>query len=156
MFKRSEQADQWFDRIADKSPFKTIFDQWYVCLIAGLLNGRLDNAPDYKEFTDRFTSDYQSSRRLIIGLLLVAEMHRLEISGNDKVEMQLLMDAVIDPDIESKLTDDGFERLNKYAYGGFCLLRESYPDKPSSPEDFLQFYCQKLEQWDKSPSGGFG
>lgn len=153
MFRRSEQVDKWFGSISGKGPFSTRFDEWYVCMLAGLMNGKMATPPDAKDLIGDFTADYQPSRRIILGLLVVAEMKRHEISGSDRDDIQKLLDTLIDPDSQSKLTDEGFDRLNKYSYGGFCFLQESYPEKPSSPEDFLQYFCNKLEEWDIHASG---
>lgn len=153
MFKRSEQIDYWFEKIGGQSPFRTIFDQWYLCLLAGLINGKLASPPDAKEFIGDFTEEFQSSRRIIIGLLIVAEMKRHGIGGQDRDDIQKLLNTLIDPDKQSKLTDEGFDRLNKYSYGGFCLLQEAYPDKPSNPEDLIQFYCNRLQAWDENAVG---
>ena len=149
-FRFRDDAEKWFGEIKDRPPFKTKFDMYYLCLMAGLASGRrVDLAKVSKaqpEFVDHFIEDYKPAQRLIVGLLILAEMKNMGISVEEKSDVQELIKTLITPDTETKLTAEGMRRLNAYASGGYQYLAEQQDVKPYSAEEFLRGYAGVLEE----------
>ena len=147
MFKRSSEADKWFSKIEKTEPFKTILDQWYVCCLVGLLTAKFENPYKPIDAAQKLPSNFDASKRILIGLLILAEINRTGIEYGDHDSLQRLLNRLIESESAAKLTDEGYEKLNEYAYGGFLVLSEAYGEKPNSTEEFLVVYTKKLEQW---------
>lgn len=149
MFKRSKEADKWFRDINQKPPFNTLLDLWYLCCFVGMLNIRDEDPIEPIDITQKFTSEFGDSRRIIIGLLILTEIKKnsLDITNDDKIKELLV--KIIAPNSDSNLTDYGFDRLNKYAYGGLQTIKEEFviDEKPTSTDNFLQFYSTNIEKW---------
>lgn len=140
-FRLREDAEKWFDKIAKKAPFKTDFDLFYFCLIAGFASGRtVDPSAGgaTREFVKNFIDDYRPAQRLIIGLLIVAELRKGKIDLAEKQTVRNTIRRLVDPQSVNGLTDEGMKRLNAYASGGYEYLAEKRSEKPYAAEDFLR------------------
>lgn len=145
-FRMRQEVEDWFKHISKEEPLETKFDLYYLCLMMGLATSRFDPLQGGAEFVDNFVVDYKPVQRLIIGLLLIAEMSRLEINLMDRDKTQDLINTYLDPTQPSHLRDMGFGRLNEYANGGFNEIMENLGDKPHHVEPFLQWYTQTLSK----------
>jgi hypothetical protein len=141
-FRLREDARKWFAEIEGKPPIKTQFDLFYFCLMAGLTSGRHSNpthggraAP---EFIQMFIEDYRAAQRLIIGLLIVAELQRLGINLHEKLSVRKTIQALVDPQSPTNLTDEGMRMINEYASGGYDYISEMRSSKPYTVEEFLR------------------
>ena len=143
MFRMSQEVDEWFRHIADQKPFEEKFDLYYLCLLLGLSTGRREDPENARDLVDYFIERYWQSRRYIVGLMLVAELKRSGIELTSQEEVQDEIKQYLDPDNPSKLTKEGFKRLNAYAYGGFNYLRK-HNGRPRHVDTFLQRYVQLL------------
>ncbi len=141
-FRMRSDVDDWFRHISKREPIQTKFDLYYLCLLIGLASGRSDRPTNAGEFVDDFVKDYKPMQRLIIGLMLVAELNRLGIDLSERGEVQRQISRYLDPNNPANLTEEGFNRLNAYASGGFNYLVERHADKPRNIEEFLQIYVQ--------------
>ncbi len=144
-------VDEWFSNInkGKTQQIKTDFDLYYFCLMMGLATKSKNNPSERckcRDFIDYFVSDYQSQQNLIIGLLIRAELENLGISLDEKdaVKKQLL--KLIDPSRQTNLTDEGIDKMNAYASGGFDYLRQKFSSKPNHLENFLQRYVKILRE----------
>lgn len=137
-------AKKWFDQIRDKPPFKTDFDIFYFCLMAGLLAGRPDQGQGSAstEITDTFTEDYKPQRNLIIGLLVIADLKARGIDVQEKSEVRDTMKNLLDPISPNGLSDEGVRRMNAYSSGGYDYLASARSSKPYSAEEFLRDFVQ--------------
>ena len=148
-FRLREDAERWFSEIKDKAPFKSKWDMYYFCLMAGLATGRRNepgsagrSAP---EFISYFIDDYKAAQRLITGLLIVSELKRHGIDVSEKTEIQKLIKRIVDPhQSQTGLTDEGESLLNAYASGGYEYLAENRDAKPYSAEEFLRDYAAMI------------
>ena len=149
MFKRSKESDKWFRDIIQASPFTTLLDHWYVCCLVGMLKSNDKDPIEPIDITRKFSAEFGDSRRIIVGLLILTEIKKnnLDITNDDEIKELLI--KIIEPNSDSNLTDYGFDRLNKYAYGGLQTLTKEYITnaRPTSTESFLQFYSKKIEKW---------
>lgn len=141
-FRLRDDARKWFSEIEGKAPIKTQFDLFYFCLMAGLTSGRRSepthggrSAP---EFIQNFIEDYRAAQRLIIGLLIVAELQRLGINLHEKASVRKTIQDLVDPQSPTNLTDEGMRLLNAYASGGYDYISEMRSSKPYTVEEFLR------------------
>lgn len=147
-FRLRRDTQEWFKNISGQKPMETMFDQYYLCLMLGLASGRTSpptkRCPDCSDLVDAFVSAYRPYQRLIIGLLLIAELGMYGISVAEKEDVQRILLELVDPNTPTNLTDKGMEKLNEYASGGFDYLSESLESRPYHVEEFLKNYVGVL------------
>lgn len=143
-------TEQWFSNIKDQKPYiETKFDIYYFCAMLGLAAGRkssITEKSEATEFVKTFVKAYLPVQKLIIGLLIKAELRRLGIDATEKDEVYRLLSDIVDPDTPTKLTEAGLTKLNEYASGGYDVLSEELPTKPYNVEDFLRTYTALLKR----------
>ncbi|MDY6804954.1 MAG: hypothetical protein SXA11_14260 [Cyanobacteriota bacterium] len=147
-FKMRRDAENWFSNIKDQKPIQTKFDLYYFCLMLGLAKGRKSNPTrsEVTDFVDYFVSDYKKSQRLIIGLLIGAELSRLGIEATEKNDVRQLFNKLVDPTTPTNLTDAGMDALNQYSSGGYDYLAAELNSKPHYVEEFLRSYDKLLKE----------
>jgi hypothetical protein len=144
-FRLRNDAEKWFSEIERSPHVRSKFDIYYFCLMAGLANGRASEnqlgSATSKEFIDYFIEDYKPASRLLIGLLVMAEMKYRGIDVSEKGAVRTLFKEVVDANNgNNHLTDEGMRRMNAYASGGFDYLSERRESKPYTVEEFLRDY----------------
>ncbi len=139
-FRLREDAEGWFKELDGKEPARTKFDLYYFCLMAGLASGRTSDPSDFgaREIIDEFIQDYQPAQRLLIGLLVTAEVGRGGIDLSEKEAVRAVFGRLVAPDSRSQLTEEGMRCMNAYASGGYDFLSETRDVAPASPEEFLR------------------
>jgi len=148
-FRLRTDAQSWFSEIADAPPFKTKFDVYYLCLLAGLASGRAaelsGTANPATDLVEKFVEDYRPASRLIIGLLVTAELKKSGIDVSEKAQVRALFKRLVDSESPNSLTEMGMRRLNAYASGGYEYLAEERDMKPYTAEEFIQGYSALIE-----------
>ena len=154
-FRLREDAEGWFKALDGKEPAKTKFDLYYFCLVAGLASGRTSDAPGLgaREIIDEFIQDYQPAQRLLIGLLVTAEVRRGGIDLDEKAAVRAVFRRLVTPGSKTQLTDEGMRCMNAYASGGYDFLSESRESPPASPEEFIRDFVGLIEVAVKERSG---
>ena len=139
-FRIREDAERWFKELDGKEPAKAKFDLYYFCLMAGLASGRTSDPSGLgaREIIDEFIQDYQPAQRLLIGLLVAAEVQRGGIDLSEKAAVRAVFGRLVTPGSKTQLTDEGMRCMNAYASGGYDFLAESRDVPPASPEEFLR------------------
>jgi len=151
-FRLKNEVDSWFSQIHKQGPLKTKFDLYYFCLMAGFSANKKSSSVEAiaSEITDNFVAEYKPVQRLIIGLLIVAEIKKLGIEITDKDEVQGILIRYTTPESLTHLTEEGLKQLNCYASGGFDYLTKVFPTKPHTLEEFLRRYTQVVDSAVKS------
>jgi hypothetical protein len=144
-FRLRTDAEKWFSEIERSAHVRSKFDLYYFCLMAGFASGRASEAQltstGSKEFIDYFIDDYKPASRLLIGLLVIAEMKYNGIDVGEKAAVRALFKQLVDANNgNNHLTEEGMKRMNAYASGGFDYLTERRDSKPYSVEEFLRDY----------------
>ena len=143
-FRLRSDAQSWFSEIADAPPFRTKFDAYYLCLLAGLASGRATELAGAvhpaTDLVEKFVEDYRPASRLIIGLLVTAELRKSGIDVTEKAQVRALFKRLVDSESPNSLTESGMRRLNAYASGGYEYLAEQRDMKPYTAEEFIQSY----------------
>lgn len=142
-FRIRNDARAWFKQIA--GDFKTDFDQYYFCLMAGFAAGRSNENGATSELVDYFIEDYKEASRFLIGLLVTAELKTAGIDLGERDAVREMFKRLIDPHSPNQLTDDGMRRMNAYASGGYDYLAEKRETKPFTAEEFLRDYAQLVD-----------
>ncbi len=150
-FQLRRDVDEWFSniKVGKTQQIKTDFDLYYFCLMIGLATKSKNNPSERckcRDFIDYFVRDYQSQQNLIIGLLIRAELENLGISLDEKDATKKQLLKLIDPSSQTNLTDEGIDKINAYASGGFDYLRAKIGEKPHHLENFLQSYVKILRE----------
>ena len=145
-FRLREDAERWFGELDGKEPTKTKFDLYYFCLMAGLASGRASDPSDFgaREIIDEFIQDYQPAQRLLIGLLVAAEVRRGGIDLGEKTAVRAVFRRLVTPGSKTQLTDEGMRCMNAYASGGYDFLSESRDTAPASPEEFIRDFVELM------------
>lgn len=144
-FRMRNDARTWFKQIADFEHFKTDFDQYYLCLMAGFASGRSNETGTTTEMVENFVEDYKDASRFLIGLLVMAELKKAGIEIFERDSVRDMFKRLVDPHSPNQLTDEGMRRMNAYASGGHDYLSEQRETKPYSGEEFLRDYAQLIE-----------
>lgn len=149
-FRLRQDAQKWFSEIDGKAPIRTKFDLYYFCLLAGLMSGRRSDpahggraAP---EIVNNFVEDYRGVQRLILGLLIVAELKKKGINLEEKDAVRKTIRSLVDPHTSTALTGEGERLLNAYASGGYEFISEQREAKPFAPEEFMRDFVVLIDQ----------
>ncbi|RWO22201.1 hypothetical protein [Mesorhizobium sp.] len=126
-----------------------MFDAYYCCLLLGLDARRLGDETNLEsdKFIDGYPDSFKGQAELIAGLLVDAELGRLEIGPDDRDDIEREMVRLLDLTSVTRLSTAGDNLLNRYAVTGFDRLRDAMLP-PDNLEDFLVGYH---ELWD--PTG---
>lgn len=144
-FRMRNDARTWFKQIADFEHFRTDFDQYYLCLMAGFASGRSNETGTTTEMVENFVEDYKEASRFLIGLLVMVELKKAGIEIFERDSVRDMFKRLVDPHSPNQLTDEGMRRMNAYASGGYDYLSEQRETKPYSGEEFLRDYAQLIE-----------
>ncbi len=149
-FRLRQDAQKWFSEIDGKPPIRTKFDLFYFCLLAGLMSGRRTDPAQAgrsaPEIVNNFVEDYKGVQRLIVGLLIVAELKKKGINLEEKDAVRKTIRSLVDPHTSTDLTDEGMRLLNAYASGGYEYISEQRDAKPFTPEEFLRDFVVLLNE----------
>jgi hypothetical protein len=125
-----------------------MFDAYYCCLLLGLDSRRLGDETKLEadKFIEAYPESFKGQAELIAGLLVDAELNRLEIDLEDRTRIEKEMVRLLDLTSSTRLSADGDRLLNRYAVSGFERLRDSMV-APDNVDDFLVGYHAL---WDES------
>jgi hypothetical protein len=146
MFRLKPEVESWFSNISLKGALKSKWDLYYLCLMLGLGGGRSEPVTgDRTDMVDYFIEDYKKSQKLIISLFMCAELGKFGIQFSDRLMAKDILDRYLNPTNPSFLTNNAFQRMNEYSYGGFLLLVENL-GKPNDQATFLMQYEDLLSR----------
>lgn len=121
--------------------FDTQFDAYFHCLMCGLDRRRLGaDAEVGEEFVRDYVQSYQPHAELIAGLLVDAELFRINIKLDDVKGVERKMVELLEPASATRLSSEGLALLNRYAAGGFNVVSDAFAMAPQGLEDFLVTY----------------
>lgn len=139
-FRLSKAAEKWFEQIYTVPPFKVKWDMYYMCLVAGFASGRSSDPGPATDLVERWVEEYRPVSRLLIGLLVAAELKASKVPMTDSAMVKAEFRKLLDDSSSNDLSDTGMKRMNAYASGGFDYLTESRDQKPYALEEFLLSY----------------
>jgi hypothetical protein len=142
-FRNTEKMVDWFAGLhANDEPLSIQWDDFFICLLAGLQQGRRVQLSGpaksaTKIFNKEFPGPYSSVWRLLAGALISVELTRLGTDSNDRPQVRAQISEFIDGD---RLSSAGSERMNEYALGGFELLSERLQDRQADYASFVSLF----------------
>jgi hypothetical protein len=144
-FRMRNDCRQWFSHIIGPGTPRTLFDGYYLCFLLGVSTRHTSiptDAGPAPVFVDGFVRPYDVCQRLLIGLMIDAELSGLGVEPTDRASVNRVVSDLAGP---GGLTPDGARRMDGYASGGYDLLIERYDeDEPRTFEEFLPRYLRIL------------
>jgi hypothetical protein len=125
----------------DAAPRFLMFDAYYCCLLLGLNEGRIGDETrlETDKFIEGYPDTYKGQAELIAGLLVDAELRRLQIGPDEREDIERQMVHLLDLTSPTRLSLNGDHLLNRYAVTGFDRLQDGMLP-PDNLEDFLVGY----------------
>lgn len=126
-FKLSDDAYIYLKKIKKNKTageFKLDFDFYYLCAILGMTFRRCTSFTGGNEILRSFPNKYSKYSHIIIALLIEAEKDRTGVDSSDRKHFEKFILKFVDPKSLTELSDEGEDRLNCYAQGGFEKLNE--------------------------------
>ena len=147
-FRLRKDARLWFKDLQDSKDFTLEFDAFYFCLMAGLAMGRKEDIPtsDTAELTDTFPERYRERSRILVALFLATELKTLGVDMSNKKEVHNQVSQLIQPNSQNHLSDVGMKEFNRYAHGGYMVLREWFDDRPRVLHTFLRGFKERMDE----------
>lgn len=152
-FKLPKGCREYFSGIVDKGKaderkLSTWFDAYYLCLMVGFAQAKVDK--DIKmesgDFHFDFPLDYQESKEYIIGSLIASEVRLRNIDITNSEELESHIKLLVGTKTKTNLTDVGEDLMNQYATYGYQFMREKLTDMPPVRlEEFYEEYFEKFE-----------
>ena len=143
-FTIQKDAQKWFEDIRGNLGYD--FDMYYFCFIAGLSEMRKESVPtaDTSDIVDYFPGAYARRGRLLVALFLFHELKYLGVEISEKSTVNAAISRLVQPNTQNFLSDDGVREFNKYAHGGYEVLRNWFEDRPRSLDAFLRAFQKKV------------
>ena len=130
------------------------FDTFYFCFMAGVLARRKgDSTPsETVALVENFPGPYKTRGRLLVALFLSRELEYLGVTMEEKRLVNDQISRLVDTEAPNHLSDEGVREFNRYASGGFDVLRDEWfeEDRPRSIEAFLRRFKQCVDGLPKS------
>jgi hypothetical protein len=153
----SAEIQDYFSYVMNPGGFKVVedknkfikFDVYYCCALVGLAACKKDdNKSDLSDIMPTYPKEYRNTKAYIAGLLVASEAKKNGINiHNPKLEEIML--TYLSSDDDTMLSDLGVETLNAYSLKGARILQEHMLDRPSSKEEFLQFFYSMMKSFDE-------
>lgn len=125
----------------EAAPRFIMFDAYYSCLLLGLDASQLgtEGGSEESNFLNAYPDAYKGQAELIAGLLVEAELRRLDIGPENREDIEREMVRLLDLVSPTRLSENGDKLLNRYAVTGFQRLQAGML-QPDNLEDFLVGY----------------
>jgi hypothetical protein len=145
-FRIGDDCEKWWQHLKKEGVFKTQFDRYYLCLMAGLAVGRTTQLGPSSEFVKNFVDDYKGAQLSLLAMLIYADAKNHGVSVSDREVARNFLNDYLDPTDPSRLSAKGFTRLNEYAAGGFVFIREHFPEQPYQFLPFIERYTKLIRE----------
>jgi len=145
-FMLRKDARKWFEKVREKAPWKTDFDSYYFCLMAGLGSGKKSTIPaaELAELIDYFPEDFKKHQNIIIALFLKVEIRKDGIGVKERSAVNEAIRKRVRVRSETGLSSKGMSELNRYAHAGFEIIRDWFGDRPYELETFISIYTKNI------------
>lgn len=153
-FSIPKKAKGWFQHIQTKkgsnSGFELDFDIYYFCLMSGLAKPRKEElkSSETTEIIQSFPNEYKNARHLIVALFIKKELERFGVSLTERKALDNQLKRLINPTTPTSLSDQGMKELNQYAFGGFKVLLDHFPEPPRTLDSFLVGFHKMIQNFE--------
>lgn len=135
-------------RLAGARRDMILFDAYWACLCVGLL--AREQASSDKLEKDRFLvaypEDYEPYGEYVAGLLVEAELAALHTENYTESELERAISDLLKVSAPTRLSPKGLGLLNRYAAGGFEIIKDKMRPRPTDVPNFLLRYQSVLDQ----------
>jgi hypothetical protein len=147
-FRIRENARGWFKELRDEKLFRTDFDAFYFCFMAGIAMRRKQTVPSEEtaELVYYFPDRYAMRSKLLVALFLTRELQELGVTMSEKGAVHAAIAGLVNPEAQNHLSDTGVREFNRYAHGGYDVLLDWYDDRPRSLDTFLLVFKQRIDK----------
>ena len=125
-----------------------LFDAYWACLCVGLL--AREPAPSEELGTERFLTaypeGYEHYGEYIAGLLVEAELATMHTETYTEAELEHAIADLLKVSAPTRLSPKGLGLLNRYAAGGFQIIKDKMRPRPTDVPNFLMRYQLVLDQ----------
>lgn len=125
-----------------------LFDAYWACLCVGLL--AREHASNEELESDRFLTaypeDYEPYGEYIAGLLVEAELAAMHTETFTEAELEHAIAELLKVSAPTRLSPKGLGLLNRYAAGGFQIIKDKMRPRPTDVSNFLMRYQLVLGQ----------
>lgn len=148
MFAIREDARTWFKDV--RSELDMDFDAYYFCFIAGITDMTKKTGVPAIETADLsrdFPGKYRDRKHLLVALFLSRELKNLGVAMDEKKLVHETISELIEPNSVSNLSDEGIQRFNEFAHGGYDVISEKWfvDYRPKSLENFLRHFWHQVK-----------
>ncbi len=143
------EARHYFEnlnKLSSTGRMTTKLEQYWLCAFLGLVAGKQKKElEDAMELVDTFTESLRPYQIPILTLLFYRYVTKV-LSSYDSDLILDQMKLFFDDHAPTKMSSDAMDTLNKYAAGGFVILKEKIK-APSDLAIFLINYVELLESY---------
>jgi hypothetical protein len=146
-FRIRKSARDWFAELRGERAFRTDFDSFYFCFMAGIAERRKNTVAldETAELVDYFPDRYGMRSKLLVALFLTRELQELGVTMAEKKTVHEAIAKLVNPEAQHHLSDIGVREFNRYAYGGYDVLLDWYDDKPRYLDLFLISFKERVD-----------
>lgn len=125
-----------------------LFDAYWACLCIGLLAREQAGAEHLEKdrFLVAYPEDYEPYGEYIAGLLVEAELSAIHTENYTEPELERAIADLLKVSAPTRLSPKGLGLLNRYAAGGFQIIRDKLRPRPTDVPNFLIRYQSVLDQ----------
>jgi len=145
-FRIQRSARDWFAELRAARTFRTDFDAFYFCFMAGITERRKNTVAfdETAELVDYFPDKYGMRSKLLVGLFLTRELQELGVTMAEKNDVHEAIAKLVNPAAQHHLSDAGVREFNRYANGGYDVLLDWFDDKPRYLDLFLLSFKERV------------
>ena len=123
------------------------FDIFYFCFIAGIKESRKKKdviSSETAALVDNFPGAYKNRGRLLVALFLSKELECLGVTIEERENVHRAIANLVNTNAPNYLSDNGVREFNRYAHGGYDVLREWFDDRPRTLDFFLCWFHRNI------------
>lgn len=150
-FRLREDARKWFEQFVPKKDgaIRTQFDYYHLCAMIGFLaNERsepTEGGRNATEFVIDFTSEYDSTKYAIVGLLVSKQLEYRHHALTDRSTVHQEIERLMNSEGYPALTTEGQRMLDRWASGGFDVISREINPRPQNERQFFMAYLGLVE-----------
>jgi|APSaa5957512493_1039668.scaffolds.fasta_scaffold32040_2 hypothetical protein len=141
-FRLSYDARKYFEKINKNSTsgkFKIMLQQYWLCAQIGILYNEKGTPPDKKPLTDKFAFPLKEHQHLIRAFAYWRHAESKNIDPKNEDDVMPSLSMFFDQEALTKLGKLGMSTLDKYAAGGFSIIRKEIPNETDLARFLLEY-----------------
>lgn len=123
-----------------------LFDAYWACLCVGLLAREQADKLEKDRFLVAYPEDYEPYGEYIAGLLVEAELSAVHTENYTEPELERAIADLLKVSAPTRLSPKGLGLLNRYAAGGYRIIKDQMRPRPTDIPNFLIRYQSVLDQ----------